>query len=383
MLNTKQRFDVLDGLRGVATLLVVIYHITEGYAEGPLTHMPNHGYLAVDFFFLLSGYVVGYAYDDRVKLMGWKGFAKRRLIRLHPMIVFGTVLGMLLYYFSDGHPSFKDLSETPWWLLLLVGLWCSTLIPVPASLDIRGWADFNPLNGATWSLVWEYIGNILYVTIFRRCSTLLLSLLTACAAVFTLLLCFNIDPLGVLTERTAAAFTVIGGWNFDADQVLIGFTRLLYPFIMGLLLSRFGNKVRLRGNFIICSVLLLGLLCMPRIGGSDAANFWMNGAYEAACILVFFPIILLMGAGSVLNASPESRLCQFLGRISYPLYVVHLPIVFVLMSWAASNPDAPTSTHVMAALCTLILAIAVAYGALKLYDEPVRKYFTNLLMRKK
>lgn len=127
------------------------------------------------------------------------------------MIVFGTVLGMLLYYFSDGHPSFKDLSETPWWLLLLVGLWCSTLIPVPASLDIRGWADFNPLNGATWSLVWEYIGNILYVTIFRRCSTLLLSLLTACAAVFTLLLCFNIDPLGVLTERTAAAFTVIGG----------------------------------------------------------------------------------------------------------------------------------------------------------------------------
>ena len=90
---------------------------------------------------------------------------------------------------------------------------------------------------------------------------------------FTLLLCFNIDPLGVLTERTVAAFTVMDGWNFDADQVLIGFTRLLYPFIMGLLLSRFGNKVRLRGNFIIRSVLLLGLLCMPRIGGSDAAKF--------------------------------------------------------------------------------------------------------------
>ena len=79
MSNTKPRFDVLDGLRGVAALLVVVYHITEGYAAGPLTHMPNHGYLAVDFSFLLSGYVVGYAYDDHLTLMGTGGFANRFL----------------------------------------------------------------------------------------------------------------------------------------------------------------------------------------------------------------------------------------------------------------------------------------------------------------
>lgn len=379
MLQTKTRFDVLDGLRGVAALLVVIYHITEGYASGPLTHMPNHGYLAVDFFFLLSGYVVGYAYDERLNIMGCKGFLKRRLIRLHPMIVFGTVVGMLLFYFSDGHPSFKDLSATPWWLVLIVGVWCSTLIPVPSALDIRGWADFNPLNGATWSLVWEYIGNILYILIFSRCSTRTLSLLTAGAGVLTVLLCFNIDVFGVFEARTTAAYTVIGGWNFNADQVVIGFSRLLYPFMMGLLLSRFGHKIRLRGGFISCALLLLALLCMPRIGGGEAANFWMNGLYEALCILLFFPVILLMGAGSLTQKGGTQKVCDFLGRISYPLYVVHLPIVFVQMSWAARHADAPVGTHIIVAIFTIIIAIATAYASLKLYDEPLRKYLTNKL----
>lgn len=382
MSNTKPRFDVLDGLRGVAALLVVVYHITEGYAAGPLTHMPNHGYLAVDFFFLLSGYVVGYAYDDRLTLMGTSGFAKRRLIRLHPMIVFGTILGMLLYYFSDGHPSFKDLSATPWWLLLLVGAWCSTLIPMPAALDIRGWADFNPLNGATWSLVWEYIGNVLYILLFSRLSTRVLSLFTAGAAMLTLLLCLNVDVFGVLEARTTVAYTVIGGWNFDADQVVIGFTRLLYPFMMGLLLSRMGQRVRLRGNFVVCALLLIALLCMPRVGGSEEARFWWNGAYEALCILVLFPVILLMGAGSGLSKVTETKVCTFLGRISYPLYVVHLPIVFVQMSWAAQHPQAPLGAHIMTALFAVLISIATAYAALKLYDEPLRKRLTNRFLSK-
>ena len=383
MLNTRPRFETLDGLRGVAALLVVIYHITEGYASGPLTHVPNHGYLAVDFFFLLSGYVVGYAYDHRIATMGWKNFAKRRLIRLHPMIVFGTVLGMLLFYFSDGHPSFKDLSATPWWLVLAVGVWCSTLIPVPMALDIRGWCDFNPLNGATWSLVWEYIGNVLYVVFLRHLSTRLLMLLTSLAALLTLGLCFDIDLFGVLSARAAAAYTVVGGWNLQPDQLTIGLTRLLYPFMMGLLLSRFGEKVHLRGSFPVCSLLLLALLCMPRVGGSQIAHFWMNGLYEAVCILILFPIILLMGVGSRNRATSTHRLCSFMGRISYPLYLVHLPIVFVHMSWAAAHPQAATSVHVMAGLCTLVISIAVAYAALRLYDEPLRQHLTQYFEKKK
>lgn len=97
--DSKPHYAILDGLRGVAALTVIWYHVFEGFATSPLDQKFNHGYLAVDFFFILSGFVVGYAYDDR-----WAGrragggmrmrdFLKRRIVRLHPMVVLGSVLG--------------------------------------------------------------------------------------------------------------------------------------------------------------------------------------------------------------------------------------------------------------------------------------------------
>ena len=92
--DTKAHYDLLDGLRGVAALMVIWYHIFEGYAfaGGSIIETFNHGYLAVDFFFILSGFVIGYAYDDRWgRNLTMKNFFKRRLIRLHPMVIMGAV----------------------------------------------------------------------------------------------------------------------------------------------------------------------------------------------------------------------------------------------------------------------------------------------------
>lgn len=100
--DTKPHYELLDGLRGVAALLVVFYHIFEGFSfagGGTLITTINHGYLAVDFFFILSGFVIGYAYDDRWgKTLTMKDFFKRRLIRLHPMIVMGAVIGVIAFF---------------------------------------------------------------------------------------------------------------------------------------------------------------------------------------------------------------------------------------------------------------------------------------------
>lgn len=100
--DTKPHYELLDGLRGVAALLVVFYHIFEGFSfagGGTLITVINHGYLAVDFFFILSGFVIGYAYDDRWKKnMTLKGFFKRRLIRLHPMIIMGAIIGCIAFF---------------------------------------------------------------------------------------------------------------------------------------------------------------------------------------------------------------------------------------------------------------------------------------------
>ena len=91
--DTKPHYDILDGLRGIAALTVVWFHIFEAFATSHLDQRINHGYLAVDFFFILSGFVIGYAYDDRWKKMTVTEFLKRRLIRLHPMVVIGAVIG--------------------------------------------------------------------------------------------------------------------------------------------------------------------------------------------------------------------------------------------------------------------------------------------------
>lgn len=92
-LQSKPHYAILDGLRGVAALLVVLFHLLETFATSHADQLINHGYLAVDFFFILSGYVIGYADDDRWGRMTIWDFVKRRLIRLHPMVVMGMVVG--------------------------------------------------------------------------------------------------------------------------------------------------------------------------------------------------------------------------------------------------------------------------------------------------
>ena len=135
---SKPRYEILDGLRGVAAIMVVIFHLFETYNARIGTQIINHGYLAVDFFFVLSGFVIGYAYDDRWaanKLTTW-GFFKRRLVRLHPMLIAGTVLGCLLFYFCDCE-MFSKVGETPWYVLLGMAALAILMIPVTASMDIR------------------------------------------------------------------------------------------------------------------------------------------------------------------------------------------------------------------------------------------------------
>ena len=166
-LASKPRYEILDGLRGVAAMLVVAYHLFEIHYHGGVDQPINHGYLAVDFFFVLSGFVIGYAYDDRWNKMSTYSFFKRRLIRLHPMVIFGTLFGTLMFYFGSCE-AFPLINDTPWWMVVLVMLWCFTMIPLPHSMDIRGWAETNPLNGPAWSLQWEYLANILYALLFRR-----------------------------------------------------------------------------------------------------------------------------------------------------------------------------------------------------------------------
>lgn len=380
-LASKPRYEILDGLRGVAAMIVVAFHLFETYSAGPAEQILNHGYLAVDFFFVLSGYVIGYAYDDRFSKMGTWGFFKRRLIRLQPMVIAGTLIGAALFYFGDA-PGFGLVATTPVWKMLLVMALGCLMLPLLPMWDIRGWQEVNPLNGAIWSLMWEYIGNILYALFIRRFSKLWLGIFVALSSLLTIDLAMNIDGTGLLKERLWAQFTVIGGFGLSPDQLYIGCARLLYPFFAGLLLSRLGWKINVRGGFWWCSLIVAAILVMPCAGKGEFG--WVNGLYCTIAILALFPLVVIMGAGSETTDAKTTAWCKWLGAISYPLYITHYPWIYIQMKWAADHRDLPLGTHIAVAVSIFLISIAIAWACLKLYDEPAREWLKqHLLIGKK
>lgn len=362
--DSKKHYEILDGLRGVAAIMVVIFHLFETFSGGNhIKQIINHGYLAVDFFYVLSGFVVGYAYDDRWGKMTIGGFFKRRLIRLHPMVVIGMVIGAIGYYFSASPIMFPVISQVPVWMMLIVMLIGFTLIPLPLSMDIRGWGEMHPLNGPSWSLFFEYIGNILYGIFIRKFSNKVLAVLVffaGCALIHLAVTSPNGD--------------VIGGWSINPAHLRIGFTRLIYPFFAGLLLSRIVKPTQIKHAFLLCGFLIVIILSIPRIGGSE--HLWMNGLYESLSIIILFPLIVYLGASGQLKGTFSSTICKFLGDISYPIYITHYPLIYIFTAWVVNN-HIPMYKAWPVAMIVFFSAITISYLCLKLYDEPVHKWLAK------
>lgn len=364
-LQPKSHYQILDGLRGVAAITVVIFHTFEMWSNADHTkQIINHGYLAVDFFFLLSGFVIAYAYDDRWPRMSQWEFYKRRLIRLQPMVILGSIIGALLFYLQTG-PAFPLISATPVWKVLVFMLVGATLLPVTPAMDIRGWQEMHPLNGPAWSLFFEYVANIFYAVGLRRVSNRVLAVLVFLAGIFL--------AQYAITSPTG---DVIGGWAVDRTQLHIGFARLLFPFLAGMLLMRLGRRIHVRDGFGACSLLLVAVLAFPHVGGH--AHLWANGLYDTVAIVLFFPLIVAMGAGSTIHSARSLRACRFLGDLSYPLYITHYPLIYVYTAWyGRKGADVNARNGILWGALLVCTAVAVGYAAFRLYDEPVRAWLTR------
>ena len=348
--------------------MVVIFHVFETYGCGDrYSQIVNHGYLGVDFFFALSGFVVAYAYDDRWKQMTTWSFFKRRLIRLQPMVIMGMLIGAALFY-TQASKIFPLISTTPVWKMLLVTLIGCTMIPVLPSMDIRGWQETHPLDGPAWTLFFEYIGNIFYALFIRRFGTKLLAFLVFLAACLTI----NYTVFGPRGD-------VVGGWCITPEQLNIGFTRLLYPFLAGMLLMRLGKKIRIPGAFWICSAALIILFTMPRFGGPQ--HLWMNGIYESICIILIFPLILSVGAGATLTGGFSTRFLRVSWRNFVPPIYYSLPIYLPARRVGGKTTKSRWPRAIAIGIGFMVLAIGIAYACLKLYDEPLRKRLTERFLK--
>lgn len=348
----RARLPILDGLRGVAALLVVAYHV---FDSDPVNSV-NHGYLAVDFFFLLSGYVMGYAYDHRWGTMSLGAFLRRRLVRLHPMVVAGSVIGAACFYLGASE-LFGLVDKTGPGALLLAAVLGALLIPMPASMDVRGWGESYPLNGPKWSLLYEYLANLAYALWLRRLGVRALGALAAAlGAVLAWLI------------LTSEAGSVAAGWLLTPDHVTRGAMRMLFPFVAGLFLFRLGRTIPLRHGLLVTAGALLVALPMPRLGGAP----WVNGLYECVVLLLILPLVVLIGAGSRPLTAFGDRACEFLGELSYPLYLAHYPLHYVFFGWLSRNKTT-AAEQLHAALGVYLLSIALGYVVMRWVDKPIRR----------
>ena len=339
----KPHFPILDGLRGTAAIMIVLFHLFEAYYPVFADHPIHHGYLAVDFFFLLSGFVVGYAYDDRWQRMDLRTFFKIRIVRLHPLVIISLVIASIAFWFdpfsmASQHTRFFKLLGT-----LLISL---TLLPEP---DLRGWGETHALNGPLWSLLQEYIANIIYAVFGRKLSQLVLWLLVVVSGV----------TLAVVSVWHGDLAT---GWSYSTFWIAL--VRMMFPFFAGLLLFRTGKVIRLPMAYVVCSIALVVLFCVP--------TNRFNGLYEAGCVIIAFPLIVAIGAGGQIGGR-WAKICNFSGAISYPIYILHYPFIYIYTEWIYLKKPEPAQIIPVAA-SLLVFFILLAYFVLKFYDEPVRAW---------
>lgn len=307
-----------------------------------------HGYLAVDFFFCLSGFVVAYAYDSRLEQMGVGTFLKLRLIRLQPLVIIGSVLG-LMSFLVDPYRNFYEtlgFGKTVW-------LFVTSCLMIPNPVLPQRYNNIFHLNPPTWSLLWEYVASLVYALVLVRLTNKTMWLLTGLAAIA---LCY-----------TGFVFKNIGaGWS--GENFVGGGARVAFSFLMGILVYRSGWLIPTRLGFLPIAGLLLALLMIPFRDGHNLVT-------EPLAVIVGFPILIAMGAASPLSARWAS-ISNWLGELSYPLYMIHYPFLWVLLSYMEVQKPTPAQLAFIMPLMGFGLVV-VAYGILIYVDRPIRTYLTR------
>ncbi|MDM8178081.1 MULTISPECIES: acyltransferase family protein [Olivibacter] len=341
-LQSKPHYDLLDGLRGTAAITIVVFHFLEFVYPDYSQNFLGHGFLAVDFFFCLSGFVIGYAYDERITKIGPWQFFKARLIRLHPLVLLGSVLGLLGVWIDPFSDIGYDAGQ-----LSLIFIFSVLLVPYPVMPD-RGYGLFG-LNTPSWSLFFEYVANIVYALWLYKISRQTLFLLWLAAMIW----------LGWVSYE---AGTLIGGW--DGKSAWDGAARIAYSFLAGLLVYRSNWLVKNKMGFVGLSILLLLAFIVP--------YFKWNWLVEVGIVVFYFPLLLTLGVGTKLSEGMRS-LCVFFGKISYPLYMTHIPMIWIFGNYYNSHQvDTLRLTFII--ILGTAFSLGLAYVIMRLFDTPVRKW---------
>jgi peptidoglycan/LPS O-acetylase OafA/YrhL len=329
----KRHYMALDGLRGVAALLVAANHTRITF------ELPTfaHSYLAVDFFFILSGFVIADAYEERLRNgMSFGRFSLVRAIRLYPMIAISALLGIA---------AIAATSAVPTTSILASGLAAVLVLPFPER--VHGLHGLWPINPPEWSLFWEILINVAFAIFLFRLTRIGL-------VAFTLLGALSLAAAARHFDTLEVGFSLWNLWG--------GLARVLFGFVAGLALNRWhcsGGLPVFKTNIWVLAAVLVACLVFPLSVH--------KGAFDLAAVLILFPVIVVAGV----SAGAEGALWRWSGRISYPLYLIHGPVLLLI---SIGILDHSTIQREAAVPAVLILYVGVAIFLTKFYDEPTR-YF--------
>ncbi len=344
--QTKQHFKVLDGLRGVAAIAVVVFHFMEFVYPDISKNFIGHGFLAVDFFFCLSGFVIAYAYDQRMTSMGVTAFFKSRLIRLHPLVFLSAILGMLAFFIT------WDNTGKPYDFVTIGLSFISSALLIPLPIMPERGFSLIAFNSPAWSLFYEYMANVAYAFFLCKLSNR------------NLILCILLSVLALAAAGYHAGI-LIGGW--DGKTFLDGAARVSFSFMMGLLLYRLRWIINSPLGFVSLSLLLLLSFMLP--------FFSINWLTEVLVIVFIYPLLIALGAGTAVNEK-IGKVCAFLGDLSYPLYMTHYALLWFFVNYYAKHHPESWELFFIVSGGTLVM-IGFAYLVFQFYDLPLRRYLSS------
>jgi peptidoglycan/LPS O-acetylase OafA/YrhL len=325
-----KHMPALDGLRGVAALIVMFSHST--YLMYHSAAAPRKG-LAVAFFFMLSGFVLAHAYQDKLANgLSFRGFLRVRAIRLYPMLIAASILSVVVRFLVDG----RFQIDAAWLTASLTALFG---LPSPSIPHVSG--NF-PLNPPEWSLFYELVLSVLFGLVLYRLKS---------------------RSMTVTASVGMAAFIAIKA-IYKMDDMPLWFNSFgaLADFCIGILLLRLaanGGLPRRSFPLLILAVALAAATFMPH-----AVGWW----FDVAAVSIIFPAVILGGV----YCRNTGVLTRFLGGISYPLYILHWPIMLACNNILVARIGSAAS---LAATC--IFSVIASWLALKVFDEPVRVWLTR------
>jgi peptidoglycan/LPS O-acetylase OafA/YrhL len=346
--GTTTRFVVLDGLRGAGAIAVILDHVPPEMVGGLL---PGRA-LSVDFFFVLSGFVLAHAYGERLtSSLSTLAFLRLRLIRLYPLYFLGMLIGMgvAAYGIANGLRSWKNPAASA-----MLGLF---FLPKPPFSGVWN-AGLYPLNPPAWSLLYELFANGVYALVARFLTLRVLLVGLPVAAV-------------LLAAATFRHGDVTGaGWLWShADS---GLARVMYGFFAGVLIHRLRGMWRIPALPAWLSI--AGFLAVIAVPAQGAAR----PAFDVAAAVVLLPLLVLLSVNGQVQGV-TARVCTLLGRLSYGIYMLHVPLLGV--SEVVLARFGITLPNVVFVLLLIVTAGLGAYIADRFYDARARRWLERRLPR--